>query len=146
MIPLRRFCRNFKTVTTDIEFCCFSFGYQHPCTTCPFPDSLHKFLKEEKNRGKTAASFGGAVHNTSKEISEAYQHLGLDPTKSNLTTSELQQAFTRVALLTHPDTASFSNTETKTTKTTSDLDFQTAFESYKILRQYIITIDNTGTK
>ena len=124
--------RHLSTLSTSSEFCCFSFGYTQPCTKCPFPPSLFKYLKQNSTLPSTLTT---CINSTEKE--QACIRLGLDP-HSNFSATDLQQAFTSIALKTHPDTTS--------TTTSSSGDFQTAFASFSLLRTYLANNSNSNTK
>ena len=121
----RRFLSSVKSpkeLTSDIEFCCLSFGYSSICTTCPFPPELRPHLRSSSSSSRSRV----VPHSKSKEHVDACLRLALDPASlRHLTPTTLQQAFTRIALQTHPDTGT----------TNDSTQFKLAFEAYSVLRQ-----------
>jgi hypothetical protein len=93
-----------------------------------------KYLKQNSTLPSTLTT---CINSTKKE--QACIRLGLDP-HSNFSATDLQQAFTSIALKTHPDTTS------TTTSPSSSGDFQKAFASFSLLRTYLANNSNSNTK
>ena len=127
---IRTIRRHLSTLSTSSEFCCSSFGYTQPCTTCPFPPSLFEHLKQNSTLPSTQHTF---INSNKKE--QACRRLGLGP-HSIFSATDLQQAFTSIALKTHPDTSPSS----------SSGEFQQAFAAYSLLRQYLANHSSPTTK
>lgn len=116
-------------LSKNIEFCCFSFGYTQPCTSCPFPPNLLPHLAES-----SLSKFISPESNS--ERLEACKQLGLDSRDLDSTTlPQLQQIFRTVAFQIHPDTLRQAKINKDTTPDTRE--FRKVFESFCLLRYYL---------
>jgi hypothetical protein len=121
------------SLSSDLEFCCFSYGYTQPCVNCPFPSTQRPASLSSETLSKFVSK------EATSDRHRACQLLGLDPlTLNNLTSNELSQTFRAVAFRLHPDTASEQNLINNDLDQSSEFQFQKAFEAFVLLRHYLL--------